>query len=64
MEPEGRRRRHRRSQRLERMMWGKCQGAAYSVSIFGSTEVRGGGYTEILSVWTLKNAFWDVPAPD
>ena len=42
MEPEGRRRRHRRSKRLERMMWEKCQGAAYSILIVGSTEVKGG----------------------
>ena len=38
MEPEGRSRRHRRSKRLERVMWGRCEGAAYSVSIVGSSE--------------------------
>ena len=38
MEPEGRRKRHGRSRRLERMMWGRRLGAAYSVSIVESSE--------------------------
>ena len=42
MEPEGRRRRHRRSRRDERMMWERYQGAAYSVSIVESSEEGGG----------------------
>ena len=42
MEPEGRRRRQRRSRGLERMMWRRCQGAAYSVSIVENSEGGGG----------------------
>ena len=39
MDSEGRRKRHRQSRRLERMMLGGGgHGAAYSVRIVGSTE--------------------------
>ena len=48
MEREGRRRRHKRSKKIERMMWGRCQGTAYSVPIVWK---RGeGGWINVNSV--------------